>query len=120
MIWCDSWGRQRIAGGMQTWDKFVTAPVIQRLRKFVAGQILSFAKGRGLVFIQPLSMLSFILKKFAGRHHRKYIEKTRPIVARANEFEQQYQSLTDDQLRAKTDEFRARFKQGETLDQLLP
>ncbi len=65
-------------------------------------------------------MLSFILKKFAGRHHRKYIEKTRPIVARINEFEQQYQQLTDEQLRAKTDEFRARLKQGETLDQILP
>jgi len=65
-------------------------------------------------------MLSFILKKFAGRHHRKYIEKCRPIVARINEFEQQYQQLTEDQLRAKTDEFRARLKQGETLDQLLP
>ncbi len=65
-------------------------------------------------------MLSFILKKFAGRHHRKYIDKCRPIVARINEFEQQYQKLTDDQLRAKTDEFRARLKQGETLDQILP
>jgi preprotein translocase subunit SecA len=65
-------------------------------------------------------MLSFILKKFAGRHHRKYIEKCRPIVARINEFEQQYQGLTDGQLRAKTDEFRARLQQGETLDQILP
>ncbi|MES1167637.1 MAG: hypothetical protein ABUL61_00565, partial [Oleiharenicola lentus] len=65
-------------------------------------------------------MLRFILKKFAGRHHRKYIEKIRPIVARINEFEQQYQQLTDDQLRAKTEEFRARIKQGETLDQILP
>jgi len=76
--------------------------------------------GTGGVFIRPLSMLSFILKKFAGRHHRKYIEKCRPIVARINEFEQQYQRLTDEQLRAKTDEFRARLKQGETLDQILP
>ena len=65
-------------------------------------------------------MLSFILKKFSGRHHRKYVEKCRPIVARSNEFEASYQSLTDDQLRAKTEEFRARFKAGETLDQLLP
>jgi len=65
-------------------------------------------------------MLSFILKKFAGRHHRKYIDKCRPIVTRINEFEQQYQPLTDDQLRAKTDEFRARLKKGETLDQVLP
>ncbi|WP_069963555.1 preprotein translocase subunit SecA [Lacunisphaera limnophila] len=65
-------------------------------------------------------MLSFILKKFAGRHHRKYIEKCRPIVARINEFEQQYQQLTEEQLRAKTEEFRARVKGGETLDQILP
>ncbi|RXK53159.1 preprotein translocase subunit SecA [Oleiharenicola lentus] len=65
-------------------------------------------------------MLSFILKKFAGRHHRKYIDKCRPIVARINEFELQYQNLTEEQLRAKTDEFRARLKQGESLDQILP
>ncbi len=65
-------------------------------------------------------MFDFLLKKFAGRHHRKYVEKCRPIVARINQFEQSYQSLTDDQLRAKTDEFRGRLKQGETLDQILP
>jgi preprotein translocase subunit SecA len=65
-------------------------------------------------------MLSFFLQKFAGRHHRKYVEKCRPIVARINEFERSYQPLTDEQLRAKTDEFRTRLKQGETLDQILP
>src|ERR1043165_3706920 len=65
-------------------------------------------------------MLSFLLKKFAGRHHRKYVERARPIVARINEIEKSYQSLTDDQLRAKTEEFRPRLKQGETLDQILP
>ncbi len=65
-------------------------------------------------------MLSFLFQKFAGRHHRKYVEKCRPIVARINEFEKSYQTLTDEQLRAKTDEFRARLAKGETLDQLLP
>ncbi|HEY0862861.1 MAG TPA: preprotein translocase subunit SecA [Lacunisphaera sp.] len=65
-------------------------------------------------------MFSFLLQKFAGRHHRKYVEKCRPIVARINEFEQSYQALTDDQLRAKTVEFRARVAQGETLDAILP
>ncbi len=65
-------------------------------------------------------MFDFILKKFAGRHHRKYVEKCRPVVARINEFEADYQKLSDAQLRAKTDEFRARLKQGETLDQVLP
>lgn len=65
-------------------------------------------------------MFSFLLQKFAGRHHRKYVEKCRPIVARINEFELSYQALTDDQLRAKTAEFRARVAQGEKLDAILP
>jgi preprotein translocase subunit SecA len=39
---------------------------------------------------------------------------------RINEFDKSYMSLTDEQLRAKTDEFRARVKAGETLDQILP
>ena len=53
-------------------------------------------------------MLSLLFKRFSGRHYRKFIEKCRPIVARINELEKSYQTLTDDQLRAKTDEFRAR------------
>jgi len=65
-------------------------------------------------------MLSFLFQKFSGRHHRKYVEKCRPIVARINEFELQYQQFTDDQLRAKTDEFRDRIAKGETLDAILP
>ena len=65
-------------------------------------------------------MLSFLFKRFAGRHYKKFLEKCRPIVTRINEHEQSYQALSDEQLRAKTDEFRARLKNGETLDQLLP
>jgi preprotein translocase subunit SecA len=65
-------------------------------------------------------MLSFLFKRFAGRHYKKFLEKARPIVARINELEKSYQSLGDDQLRAKTDEFRARVKSGESLDQILP
>ncbi|MDP3070373.1 MAG: preprotein translocase subunit SecA [Opitutaceae bacterium] len=53
-------------------------------------------------------MLSLLLKRFSGRHYKKFLEKARPVVARINELEKSYQSLTDDQLRAKTDEFRAR------------
>jgi len=53
-------------------------------------------------------MLSFLLKRFSGRNYRKFIEKARPVVARANEIERSLRALTDDQLRAKTDEFRAR------------
>ena len=65
-------------------------------------------------------MFSFLFKRLSGRHYRKFLEKSRPIVARINELEQSYQSLSDEQLRSKTEEFKARFKAGETLDQLLP
>ncbi len=69
-------------------------------------------------------MLKFLFKRFSGRHYRKFLESCRPIVARVNELEQSYQSLTDEQLRAKTDEFRARLAAASdkraTLDQILP
>ena len=65
-------------------------------------------------------MISFLLKRFSGRHYKKFLAKCRPIVARINELDQSYLPLTDDELRAKTDEFRARVQAGETLDQILP
>ncbi len=69
-------------------------------------------------------MLSFLLKRFSGRHYKKFLEKVRPTVVRINQLEQEYQALTDEQLRAKTDEFRARIA-AETdkkaaLDAILP
>ena len=69
-------------------------------------------------------MLSFLLKRFSGRHYKKFLEKCRPIVVRINELEQSYQSLTDDQLRANTDEFRARIADATdkkaALEAILP
>src|SRR5476651_2378184 len=65
-------------------------------------------------------MFSFLFKRFAGRHYKKFLEKARPTVVRINELELSYQSLSDEQLRGKTEEFRARLKAGETLDQILP
>ncbi len=69
-------------------------------------------------------MLSFLLKRFSGRHYKKFLEKVRPIVTRINELELQYQSLTDEQLRAKTEEFRAQLAAATdkraALDEILP
>ena len=65
-------------------------------------------------------MIAKILKLFAGSHYKKFYKKVRPIVAKINKIEEQYQSLTDEQLRAKTDEFRARYAKGESLDSMLP
>ena len=65
-------------------------------------------------------MFAFIYKKLKGRTYRKFVRKAQPVIAKINAFEKEYQSLTEEQLRAKTDEFRARYKAGETLEQLLP
>lgn len=65
-------------------------------------------------------MFDFLFKRFAGRQYRKFLESVKPTVAKINELEESYQSLSEEQLKAKTDEFRARFKNGETLDDLLP
>lgn len=65
-------------------------------------------------------MISAILKKFSGRHYKKYLKKCQPIVERINAFEVEYQSLTEEQLRAKTAEFMQRHQDGESLDDLLP
>jgi preprotein translocase subunit SecA len=69
-------------------------------------------------------MLSFLLKRFSGRHYKKFLEKARPVAARINELETSYQSLSDEQLRAKTDEFRARIAAAADkragLEEVLP
>src|SRR4051812_30932550 len=69
-------------------------------------------------------MLSFLFKRFSGRHYRKFLETSRPIVARINELEKSYQALSDDELRAKTTEFRTRIAAATdkraALDAILP
>lgn len=66
-------------------------------------------------------MISSILKKFSGRHYGKYLKKCQPITERINALELEYQSLSDEALRAKTAEFMQRHREGdESLDELLP
>ena len=65
-------------------------------------------------------MFLSILKLFAGSHHRKFLRKCAPLVKRINALETEYQKLSDDQLRAKTEEFKQRHAKGESLDALLP
>jgi len=65
-------------------------------------------------------MFLSILKLFAGSHHRKFLRKCAPLVKRINALETEYQKLSDEQLRAKTDEFKLRHAKGESLDALLP
>jgi preprotein translocase subunit SecA len=63
-------------------------------------------------------MFSFI-RDWLDRNRRE-IAKFRPAVDRINSLEPSIHALTDAQLRAKTDEFRARLSGGETLDDMLP
>jgi preprotein translocase subunit SecA len=60
-----------------------------------------------------------ILKAIFGTKNQRDVKRMRPMVARINAWEQQYQALSDADLRAKTEEFRERARQGETLDSLL-
>ena len=47
-------------------------------------------------------------------------QKIQPLVDQANEFSTRFESLSDTELRAKTDEFKSRLAQGQKLDDLLP
>ena len=61
-----------------------------------------------------------IAKKIFGTENDRKLKKLRPLVNRINSLEPEFQAMTDDMLKAKTEAFRDRLKQGETLDDLLP
>ncbi len=67
--------------------------------------------------------MTFIEKAFEkvfGSKHDRDIRKIEPIVETINKYYDDYQSLSDDELKAKTDEFRRRLDEGEELDDILP
>ena len=65
-------------------------------------------------------MISGLLRKVFGSRNDRLIKQYAQTVKRINAFEPAIQALSDDQLRAKTDEFRERHAKGESLDDLLP
>ena len=65
-------------------------------------------------------MIGSLARKIFGSANDRYIRKLYKTVEKINSFEPSISPLTDEQLRAKTDEFRQRIKNGETLDELLP
>ena len=65
-------------------------------------------------------MIGNVLKSVFGTKQKRLIKSLAPLVAKINSLEESLQSLTDEQLIAKTDEFRGRLEQGETVDDLLP
>jgi len=65
-------------------------------------------------------MFNQLFKRFSGSHYRRFYRKAQPIINRINALEAEYQKLSDAELQAHTQQFRDRFKAGETLDDLLP
>ncbi|MBQ6471529.1 MAG: preprotein translocase subunit SecA [Victivallales bacterium] len=65
-------------------------------------------------------ILNWLIKKIFGDPNARRIKKMRPVVEKINQIYDSYRSLTDDQLKAKTAEFKERLKNGETTDDLLP
>ena len=65
-------------------------------------------------------MFQWILKKFLGTKNQREVTKLLPIVQKINQIEEGYRALSDSELIAKTEEFKKRLSQGETLDQILP
>jgi len=64
-------------------------------------------------------MLKSFTKLFGGDPVRRQLESYAPRVEAINAFEPQMRQLSDDDLRAKTEEFRARLAGGELLDEIL-
>ena len=65
-------------------------------------------------------MYKWISRKLFGTDNDRTLKKIQPFVPVINDFEPRIQPLTDDQLRAKTAEFREKLSQGATLDDILP
>ncbi|MEO6213765.1 MAG: preprotein translocase subunit SecA [Vicinamibacterales bacterium] len=65
-------------------------------------------------------MVNTLLAKVIGTQNERDLKKLRPFVAVINAKEPEVSTLSDPQLREKTDQFRERFAAGETLDDLLP
>ena len=61
-----------------------------------------------------------LAKKVFGSANDRKVKSARPLVAQINALEPQFQALSDDDLKAKTQEFRDRALKGESLDALLP
>ncbi|HZX17115.1 MAG TPA: preprotein translocase subunit SecA [Pseudomonas sp.] len=64
-------------------------------------------------------MFAPLLKKLFGSKNEREVKRMLKAVQAVNAFEEQMLALSDEQLRAKTEEFKARLAKGETLDQLL-
>jgi len=61
-----------------------------------------------------------IFSKIFGSYNDRELKAVAPLVDRIESLEAEYRTITDEALRAKTDEFKARLQDGQTLDDILP
>ncbi len=65
-------------------------------------------------------MFGKVIKGIFGSSNERELKKMAPLVEEINQLEPEFKSLSDDQLKAKTGEFKERLSKGESLDELLP
>ena len=61
-----------------------------------------------------------LLTKIFGDYSSKEVKRVMPIQKKVLSYEDEYSRLSDEELKAKTPEFKERLKNGETLDDILP
>ena len=61
-----------------------------------------------------------LITKIFGTRSQREIKKIQPLVDKILSLEEEYTALSEDALKAKTAEFKSRYADGETLDDLLP
>ncbi|MGB1015055.1 MAG: preprotein translocase subunit SecA, partial [Nannocystaceae bacterium] len=64
-------------------------------------------------------MFNSLFKKVFGTKHERQMKKLRPLVTRIGDLEKTVKPLSDDDLKARTAEFKQRLDNGESLDQML-
>jgi hypothetical protein len=65
-------------------------------------------------------MIGSLIKKIVGSKNERELKRIQPLVEKINQFEPNILSLSDDQLRNKTIEFKERMDRGELLEEVLP
>ncbi len=63
--------------------------------------------------------MQWLLKKIFGTKNQRDVRRMQPLVDKINALEVEYQQLSDEQVKAKTTEFRARLAAGETVDDIM-
>src|SRR3989338_669077 len=71
-------------------------------------------------FCARISSIMAFLEKIFGSESGRALKEIQPIVSKINALESVVSALKDEELKAKTDEFKQRLSSGETLDEILP